>query len=85
MANGDATAAVGEAGMCRKQLLARCPLGQVETCSCGHVHLHVGPFTLRVEPHSFLVLAGMVAEAAERLEPEVERPPVPTTGTWGHA
>jgi hypothetical protein len=34
---------------CCRTLLARGPCAEVTRCSCGHIHLSIGPVTLRVD------------------------------------
>lgn len=48
---------------CARTLLADVPPVRVEKCGCGHVHLTLGPVTLRLEPAVFeaLVQAAGVA------------------------
>lgn len=56
---------------CHKTRLAESPLGSVDACQCGMVHLNIGAITLRLAPcvaNELLALLGQaVAEqAAER-------------------
>lgn len=52
---------------CRRDTLAESPVGSVELCSCGSVHLCVGPVSLRIDPVAFLELGKMMDVARERL------------------
>ncbi|MFZ5476507.1 MAG: hypothetical protein ACOZNI_06980 [Myxococcota bacterium] len=55
--------------------LARGPLGSVEACSCGAVHLCLGPFSLRLDPPAFLSLCDLVDRARARLFAEARAVP----------
>lgn len=37
------------ASPCCRTLLARSPCAEVTRCSCGHVHLSLGPVTIRLD------------------------------------
>ena len=52
---------------CHRETLAESPVGSVDLCSCGSVHLCVGPVSLRIDPQAFLELGRMVDVARERL------------------
>ncbi|MES2639986.1 MAG: hypothetical protein V4850_10905 [Myxococcota bacterium] len=52
---------------CRRDILAESPVGSVELCSCGSLHLCVGPVSLRIDPVAFLELGRMMDVARERL------------------
>ena len=41
-------------------------LGQVRLCSCGCVHLNLGPVTIRLEPAALAQAAAMLQTAAEK-------------------
>ena len=58
------------AGSCSRHVLARSPVGSVERCACGAVHLAIGAVSLRLEPVVFLALAVMVREGVVALERE---------------
>ncbi len=52
-----------------RNLLAECPgLGSVTVCSCGSVHVRIGPVELTLEPEAFAQSALMFQRAAEALE-----------------
>ena len=48
-------------------LAESCGLGRVCLCSCGAVHLKIGPVTMNLTPEGFAQAAAMVEEAAKRL------------------
>ena len=52
---------------CHRHLLARTPVGAVELCHCGAVHLSIGGVTLRLVPQAIEQLAELVADAAAEL------------------
>lgn len=52
---------------CERSTLAHGPVGKVEVCSCGMVHVCVGPVTLRLEPGAVAPLVRMLAEGHEAL------------------
>ena len=54
-------------GKCERSVLAHGPVGRVEVCSCGMVHVCVGPVTLRLEPGAVAPLVRMLAEGHEAL------------------
>ena len=67
---------------CRRTLLAQSPVGQVEQCACGMVHLTVGPCTLRFDPDVLRAVAAMLHAAVHA--PAPAGAPERTT-PWGHA
>lgn len=52
---------------CARTSLACSPVGFVDLCSCGSLHLGIGPLTRRIEPPAFRALAALVAVADRRL------------------
>lgn len=56
---------------CPRHLLASRPIGAVELCHCGAVHLTIGGVTLRVVPAAVSELADLLADAAAEL-PDIE-------------
>lgn len=52
---------------CRRHVLARKPVGSVEFCHCGAVHLSIGGVTLRLVPAAIPELAELLADAAAEL------------------
>lgn len=82
---------------CCRAVLARGPCAEVTRCSCGHIHLAVGPVTLRLEEDVLRALGHTLLEAIHQLEesprmpthePEASEPPAPEiahgapTGGW---
>lgn len=61
---------------CERETLAASCVGFVERCTCGSLHLGIGPVTIRVEPVTFLRFARLVAEAQGRLRREPLSPDV---------
>ncbi|MEC7523336.1 MAG: hypothetical protein VYE22_25880 [Myxococcota bacterium] len=63
--------------------LALGPIARVERAPCGHVHLHVGPVTVRLSPSAAASVSETLAEAVRVLEldPELARG---CTATHGH-
>ncbi|MCY1036990.1 hypothetical protein OV207_36475 [Corallococcus sp. BB11-1] len=53
---------------CCRAVLAQGPCAEVTRCSCGHIHLAVGPVTLRLEEDVLRALGHTVLEAIQRLE-----------------
>ncbi|RKG87445.1 hypothetical protein [Corallococcus terminator] len=73
---------------CCRAVLARGPCAEVTRCSCGHIHLAVGPVTLRLEEDVLRALGHTLLEAIQHLEevpqsprhePEASEPPAPTS------
>ncbi|RKH16616.1 hypothetical protein D7Y13_04090 [Corallococcus praedator] len=74
---------------CCRAVLARGPCAEVTRCSCGHIHLAVGPVTLRLEEDVLRALGHTLLEAIHHLEaasqqprhePEASEPPAPAHG-----
>lgn len=65
----------GEA--CQRQLLAHLPGYRVELCSCGAVHVHAGPVTVRMTREDYETFATVVATAMANLAQQSERPKRP--------
>lgn len=53
-------------------MLAHGPCAQVNRCAEGHLHVSVGPVTVRMEPGVFRALVLTLREAAARLEDELD-------------
>ncbi|RKI62191.1 hypothetical protein D7X55_22345 [Corallococcus sp. AB049A] len=53
---------------CCRSVLARGPCAEVTRCSCGHIHLAVGPVTLRLEEDVLRALGHTLVEAIHQLE-----------------
>ena len=43
-------------------------MARIDRCGCGHVHVHIGPFSLRLETEIFVRVAGVFQEAAIELD-----------------
>ncbi|HWM87568.1 MAG TPA: hypothetical protein VNO33_17060 [Kofleriaceae bacterium] len=52
---------------CHRHLLVRKPVGAVEVCHCGAVHLSIGGVTLRLVPAAIAELAELLTDAAAEL------------------
>ncbi|AKQ64324.1 hypothetical protein A176_001236 [Myxococcus hansupus] len=57
---------------CGKTVLARGPCAEVTRCSCGHIHLAMGPVTIRVEEEVLRAIGMTVAEALQQLGTPLE-------------
>ncbi len=57
---------------CGKTVLARGPCAEVTRCSCGHIHLAMGPVTIRVEEEVLRAIGMTVAEALHQLGTPLE-------------
>ena len=51
-------------------VLAQGPCAQVNRCTDGHLHVSVGPVTVRMEPGVFRALVLTLEDAAARLDAE---------------
>ena len=49
---------------CRRATLARNGAGSVQRCTCGTVHLTIGPATLRLPPEAVAALRELLSDAA---------------------
>jgi hypothetical protein len=49
-------------------LLAQSPCAEAKQCGCGHVHLTVGPLTLRLDGVYFRALCLTLMDALEELQ-----------------
>ncbi len=59
---------------CFRQTIARGCVVQVERCTCGTLHLVLGPFSLRLSPQHFRSLLGTLHEAQSALDQRTEDP-----------
>ncbi|WP_174257108.1 hypothetical protein [Myxococcus xanthus] len=57
---------------CGKTVLARGPCAEVTQCSCGHIHLAMGPVTIRVEEEVLRAIGMTLAEALQQLGTPLE-------------
>ena len=53
---------------CERTVLARGPCTELARCSCGHVHLTVGPVTLRLDDTVLAALLLTLHEGVPRLD-----------------
>lgn len=59
---------------CGRELLARGCVGSVERCSCGTLHIGLGPFSLRLSPEQFKSLLGTLIAAQSCIEEQGSLP-----------
>lgn len=52
---------------CCKTVLAQGPCAEVTRCSCGHIHLSLGPVTIRLEEEVLKAIGLTMAEALRNL------------------
>lgn len=48
---------------CTRTRLAESEVAAVDYCECGHMHLHLGPFSLRITPEALSGLLGTLGHA----------------------
>ena len=48
---------------CSRTRLAETDFAAVDFCECGHMHLHLGPFSLRITPEALSGLLGTLGHA----------------------
>lgn len=65
---------------CCRRTLAQSQSSRVDLCSCGHVHLSIGPVTLRLEPVVLQSISTVLDQAVEQLRGEHDADPVPFPG-----
>lgn len=53
---------------CFREVVAQSCVAGVERCSCGTLHLVLGPFTLRLSPDQFRTLLGTLIEGQSYLD-----------------
>jgi hypothetical protein len=70
---------------CSRHRLAAGPYGEVQLCSCGAVHLHIGALTLRLPLEAVAELRSMLSLAEDRIETlrEPTTPPPTSFGSGG--
>ena len=56
---------------CARTRLAESEVAAVDLCDCGMMHLHLGPFSLRLTPGA---LRGVLETLADAVSTQVERP-----------
>jgi len=52
---------------CGKTVLARGPCAEVTRCTCGHLHLAMGPVALRLEEDVLRAIGVTLVEAIQQL------------------
>ena len=62
---------------CCRTLLARGPSAEVTRCTCGHLHLSVGPVTIRMDEDTLHAAWHTVGEALRALSHAAHEPPEP--------
>lgn len=70
---------------CCRRILAQSQSSRVDLCSCGHVHLSIGPVTLRLEPMVLQSISTVLDQAVEQLRGDHDAdlmplPSVPVSG-----
>lgn len=65
---------MNEKHACFREVIARGCVANVERCTCGTLHLLLGPFSLRLSPEQFRSLLGSLLEAQSSLEERVDDP-----------
>lgn len=58
---------------CRRKRLAESSVAMVEQCTCGKLHLHVGPVTLHFERDAFAALVHTLETAVNTCQSERHR------------
>ena len=64
-----------------RRVVAHSAVATVESCSCGVVHLHLGPVSLRFTHSSLQMLQRTLSEACEALVPEAPEPALNWAGS----
>jgi len=64
--------------------LARGPIAHVERGADGHLHVHVGPVSVRLNPSAAASVSRTLAEAIEVLELDLSTQPAGTCGARLH-
>jgi hypothetical protein len=67
----DSTPPRANGAQCNRTRLAEGDIAAVDVCDCGLLHLHIGPFSLRLTPCS---LHGLLATLASATGATVVRP-----------
>lgn len=48
---------------CLRTRLAETPVAAIDYCQCGHMHLHLGPFSMRLTPEALGGLMEAIGQA----------------------
>jgi hypothetical protein len=69
---------------CCRTVLARGPSAEVARCSCGHLHLSLGPVTIRLDEDTLHAAWHTVGDALRALREESAgaHAPEPQPGAW---
>lgn len=63
--------------MCKSEVIASQGMTKIERCDhCGCIHLHLGPFSVRLESHTARDLFRTIARVLPALEEETKAAPV---------
>ncbi|REG34337.1 hypothetical protein ATI61_103230 [Archangium gephyra] len=66
---------------CCRTVLARSPSAEVARCSCGHIHLSLGPMTIRMDEGTLHAIWHTLGDAQRALSSAAE-PEAVATGGW---
>ncbi len=61
--------------MCRPQTLVKNLACRIDRCSCGNIHVNIGPFTLRLDPAVFSLVSRALGDADQALDGNAPPPP----------
>ncbi|MET0406570.1 MAG: hypothetical protein ABW123_29400, partial [Cystobacter sp.] len=70
---------------CCRTLLARGPSAEVARCSCGHIHLSLGPMTIRLDEetlHAMWHTVGDALRAISNMTAEERAEAAATSSEW---
>jgi hypothetical protein len=48
---------------CLRTRLAETSVAAIDYCQCGHIHLHLGPFSMRLTPEALVGLGEVIGQA----------------------
>jgi len=69
---------------CLRTRLTETPVAAIDYCQCGHMHLHLGPFSMRLSPEALTGLRDAIelAMASHRTAPGGRFPTSTATAAW---
>ncbi|QRN95034.1 hypothetical protein JRI60_39015 [Archangium violaceum] len=68
---------------CCRTLLAHSPSAEVARCTCGHIHLSLGPMTIRMDEDTLHAVWHTMGDALRALASPPAAPPEPAiAGRW---
>lgn len=69
---------------CLRTRLAETAVAAVDFCQCGHMHLHLGPFSMRLTPEALGGLMETLGQAIATHAASTQRvtTPLPKTPSW---